>query len=675
MKSMLLAAVSALSLASAAAFAQTADAPPSFGAWGVDLAARDPSVKPGDSFVDYAMGSWYKNAVIPADQASTGVDYDVYNLSQVQLRTLIEDSAKNPTTPTAAQIGGLYGAFMDEAKVEALDAAPLQADLAAIKSATTKTDIAFLMGKSYGGFGVSLFNGNVGPDDKAPDTNVVWMSQGGIGLPDRDYYLTAPFAAQKTAYRAYIERTLTLIGWADPAGTADRIMAFETKIAEASWARADRRDSIKVYNPMTPAALKAYAPQFPWDALVQGAGIAGAPKIIVQENTAFPKIAAIFAATPLDDLKAWEAFHTVDQASPYLPKRFVDSRFEFRGKSLSGLETNRPRWKRGVTVVDGSLGEAVGREYVARYFPPASKAQMQDLVGNLKVALRARIQQLDWMSPSTKQEALTKLAKLRVMVGYPDKWRDYSGLIIKGDDLYGDVERASAFEWAWQSGKLKRPVDPQEWLMNPQEVNAYNDTNRLVIVFPAGILQTPYFDPKADPAVNYGAIGAIIGHEMTHSFDDQGRHYDDTGALRDWWAPEDAKRFEAEAAKLGAQYDAIEVSPGLHVNGKLTMGENIADLGGLLAAVDAYHTSLGGKPAPVIDGLTGDQRLFLGYAQAWRTKEREDSVKQQVASDPHSPSRTRAEASERNIDSWYAAFDVQPGQKLYIKPTDRVHIW
>ena len=675
MKSMLLAAVSALSLASAAAFAQTADAPPSFGAWGVDLAARDPSVKPGDSFVDYAMGSWYKNAVIPADQASTGVDYDVYNLSQVQLRTLIEDSAKNPTNPTAAQIGGLYGAFMDEAKVEALDAAPLQADLAAIKSATTKTDIAFLMGKSYGGFGVSLFNGNVGPDDKAPDTNVVWMSQGGIGLPDRDYYLTAPFAAQKTAYRAYIERTLTMIGWADPAGTADRIMAFETKIAEASWARADRRDSIKVYNPMTPAALKAYAPQFPWDALVQGAGIAGAPKIIVQENTAFPKIAAIFAATPLDDLKAWEAFHTVDQASPYLPKRFVDSRFEFRGKSLSGLETNRPRWKRGVTVVDGSLGEAVGREYVARYFPPASKAQMQDLVGNLKVALRARIQQLDWMSPSTKQEALTKLAKLRVMVGYPDKWRDYSGLIIKGDDLYGDVERASAFEWAWQSGKLKRPVDPQEWLMNPQEVNAYNDTNRLVIVFPAGILQTPYFDPKADPAVNYGAIGAIIGHEMTHSFDDQGRHYDDTGALRDWWAPEDAKRFEAEAAKLGAQYDAIEVSPGLHVNGKLTMGENIADLGGLLAAVDAYHTSLGGKPAPVIDGLTGDQRLFLGYAQAWRTKEREDSVKQQVASDPHSPSRTRAEASERNIDSWYAAFDVQPGQKLYIKPTDRVHIW
>ena len=675
MKSMLLAAVSALSLASAAAFAQTADAPPSFGAWGVDLAARDPSVEPGDSFVDYAMGSWYKNAVIPADQASTGVDYDVYNLSQVQLRTLIEDSAKNPTTPTAAQIGGLYGAFMDEAKVEALDAAPLQADLGAIKSATTKTDIAFLMGKSYGGFGVSLFNGNVGPDDKAPDTNVVWMGQGGLGLPDRDYYLTAPFAAQKTAYRAYIERTLTMIGWADPAGTADRIIALESKIAEASWARADRRDSIKVYNPMTPAALKAYAPQFPWDALLQGAGLTGTPKIIVQENTAFPKIAAIFAATPLDDLKAWEAFHTVDQASPYLSKRFVDSRFEFRGKSLSGLETNRPRWKRGVTVVDGSLGEAVGREYVARYFPPDSKAKMQDLVANLKVALRARIQQLDWMSPSTKQEALTKLAKMRVMVGYPDKWRDYSGLIIKGDDLYGDVERASAFEWAWQSGKLKRPVDPQEWLMNPQEVNAYNDSNRLVIVFPAAILQAPYFDPKADPAVNYGAIGAVIGHEMTHSFDDQGRHYDDTGALRDWWAPEDAKRFEAEAAKLGAQYDAIEVSPGLHVNGKLTMGENIADLGGLLAAVDAYHTSLGGKPAPVIDGLTGDQRLFLGYAQAWRAKQREDSVKQQVASDPHSPSRTRAEASERNIDSWYAAFDVQPGQKLYIKPTDRVHIW
>jgi putative endopeptidase len=682
MRTALLAFACAAALASSA-FAQdnaspaasTAAAPKSYGAWGVDLTARNLDTKPGDGFFQYANGTWYGSAAIPADQGSTGVDYDVYNLSQVQLRTLIEDSAKTPDSPTAAQIGALYTAFMDEAKVEALGDKPLQSDLAPIKAATTRDEIAELMGRSNGGFGLSVFAAEVDPDDKEPTRNVLVLGQAGLGLPDRDYYLTKPFETQRTAYRAYVERTLALIGWPDPAAAADQILALETKIAEASWPVADRRDSLKVYNPETIAELKALTPGFPWDAYLKGAGVLETQRVIVHEKSAFPKIAEVFAATPVPVLQAWLAFHTTDQASPYLAKRFVDSRFDFRGKAMSGLESNRPRWKRGVSVVDSSLGEAVGREYVSRYFPSGSKAQMEALVGNLKASMAERIRRVSWMSPETKAQALAKLEKLRVMVGYPDKWRDYSALKVTPDDLYGDVERSAAFEWAWQTGKLKKPVDPKEWQMHPQEVNAYNDPTRNVIVFPAAILQAPFFDPRADAAVNYGAIGAIIGHEITHGFDDQGRHYDAKGALRDWWTKEDAARFEVETKKLAAQFDALEVAPGLHVNGQLTMGENLADLGGLLMALDAYHASLGGKPAPVIDGLTGDQRLFLAFAQAWRDKQRQDAEKEQVASDPHSPSRFRAEAPERNIDAWYAAFDVTPGQKLYVAPDQRVRIW
>jgi putative endopeptidase len=687
MRTALLAFASVVALASSALAQNTASvgnapppgeavaAPKAYGAWGVDLTARNLGVKPGDGFFQYANGTWFGSAAIPADQGSTGVDYDVFNLSQVQLRALIEDSAKTPDSPTAAQIGALYKAFMDEAKAEALDDKPLQPDLAAIKAATTRDQIAELMGRSNGGFGLALFAAEVDPDDKDPTRNVLALGQAGLGLPDRDYYLTKPFETQKAAYRAYIERTLGLIGWPDAAAAADQIMALETKIAEASWPVADRRDSLKVYNPQTLAELKALAPGFPWDAYLKGAGASDVTRVIVHEKSAFPKIAEVFASTPVSVLQAWQAFHTADQASPYLSKRFVDSRFDFRGKSMSGLESNRPRWKRGVAVVDSSLGEAVGREYVARYFPPGSKAKMEALVGNLKDSMAARIGRVSWMSPQTKAQALAKLAKLRVMVGYPDKWRDYSALKITPEDLYGDVQRSAAFEWAWQIGKLKKPVDPKEWQMHPQEVNAYNDPERNVIVFPAAILQAPYFDPKADAAVNYGAIGAIIGHEITHGFDDQGRHYDATGALRDWWTKEDAARFEVETKKLASQYDALEVAPGLHVNGQLTMGENLADLGGLLMALDAYHASLGGKPAPVIDGLSGDQRLFLAFAQAWRDKQRQDAEKEQVASDPHSPSRFRAEAPERNIDAWYAAFEVTPDQKLYLAPDQRVRIW
>jgi putative endopeptidase len=598
----------------------------------------------------------------------------VFERTQAQLRTLIETAARDPKTPTAAQIGHFYAAWMDEARLEALDAAPLKADLARIAAAPDREALSAIMAATYGGFGKSLFGVGVGPDPQNPETNVLYLDQDGLGLPDRDYYLTDAFKPQRDAYRAYVERTLAMIGYPDPAGAASAILAFETAIAKASWTKVDERDIDKTINPMTVAELQAYAPGLDWSAHLAAAGTPGQAKIIVGPKSAIRDLAALYARTPLATLKAWETFQVTSSAAPYLSKRFDESHFDFT-RTLSGVASQLPRWKRGVMLVDGSLGEALGREYVAAYFPPDAKAKMQDLVANLKVALAARINNLDWMAPATKAEALKKLAKMDVQVGYPDKWRDYSGLKIDPADLYGDVQRSEAFEWAYQLSDLGKAVDHRKWGMTPQTVNAYNGGLENKIVFPAGILQAPFFDASADPAVNYGAIGAIIGHEITHGFDDQGRKIDDTGAVRDWWTPEDARRFEAEAARFGAQYDTYEPVPGAHINGKLTMGENIADLGGLLAALDAYHASLHGKPAPVIDGLTGDQRFFLAFAQAWRNKIRDDAARQQMASDPHSPARFRLIGPTRNDDAWYAAFGVQPGGKYYLSTADRVRIW
>ncbi len=630
-------------------------------------------MSPGDSFFLYANGAWYAKAVIPPDQASTGVFNDLFNRAEAELRDVVERAASHPDTPRAVQIGGLYHAFMDEARVEALDARPLQPDLARIAAAHDKADLARLMAQSYGGFGHAFFAVGVGPDPAHPELNVLQVGQDGLGLPDRDYYLKPDYQVQRAAYLAYVERALGMAGVVDPAAAARTVLDLETRIAEVSWAADERRDVEKTSNPMTLAELQAYAPGLDWAAYFTAADAPVAPRVILGEKSAVKDIAQVFADTPLATLKTWETFHVVDNASPYLSKRFVDSRFAF-AKVMSGVETLRPRWKRGVAVVEDSLGEEVGQEYVDRYFPPQSKQMMQDLVANLKVALKARIERLDWMAPSTKAEALTKLARMDVMVGYPDKWRDYASLRIDPDDLYGDAERSAAFEWAYQLSDLGKAVDHKKWGMTPQTVNAYNGGFENKIVFPAAILQPPFFDPKADPAVNYGAIGAVIGHEITHGFDDQGRKIDATGQLRDWWTAQDAERFDAEAARFGAQYDAYEPTPGFHVNGKLTMGENIADLGGLLSALDAYHLSLHGAPAPVIDGLTGDQRLFLAFAQVWREKQREDALKEQLASDPHSPSMFRVIGPTRNIDAWYAAFGVTGG-KYALPPAERARIW
>ena len=644
-----------------------------YGAWGVDLTSGDKAVAPGDDFFRYAQGGWYARTTIPPDRASTGVAYDLHDQVQDQLRGLVEDAARQPTNPVAAKVGDLYKAFMDEPRLEALDASPLQADLARVAAVTDKAGFLALMGRTNAGFGASLFSLDVLPDPSHPEVNTLGLGQAGIGLPDRDYYLTDGFAPQRAAYRVYLERTFGLIGWPDPAASADAVMALETRIAKVSWAAADRRDLQKAINPMTLTALQAYAPGVDWAAYLAASNVPAQSALVVEEKSAVRDIAAVFADTPLDTLKAWEAFHIADDASPYLSKRFVDSRFAFT-KVLSGVQVLRPRWKRGVSLIDDRLGEALGQVYVARHFPPAAKAAVLDMIANLKTAMAGRIRNAAWMSASTKAEALKKLAKMDVQVGYPDKWRDYSGLRIDATDLYGDVARGQAFDWVYKLEDLGKAVDHKKWEMTPQTIDAYNGGLENRIVFPAGILQAPFFDPAADRAVNYGSAGAIIGHEITHGFDDQGRQIDDTGALRDWWTSEDAARFKAEAARFAGQYDTYEPVPGAHVNGQLTLGENIADLGGLLAALDAYHASLHGKPAPVIDGLTGDQRLFLAYSQSWRSKERDDATRRQLASDPHSPPMFRVIGPTRNIDAWYAAFGVTGG-RYYLKPEDRARVW
>ncbi len=674
-----LAAASAVALAFSCGQALAADPAPAtdgpvhYGTWGVDLTSEDHSIAPGDDFFMYGDGAWFNKAVIPADQTSTGVSRAIYNRAQVQLRSLIEISARDPKTPTARQVGGLYKAFMDESRIEALDDKPLRPVLARIAEVRTKDQFLALMAKTNGDFGTTFFGIGVLPDPAKPEINTLGIFEAGLGLPDREYYFDAKFKPQLAAYRAYVERTLTMIGYKDPAVTADAILALETKMADANWLVADNHDIAKLLNPMTLKGLQAYAPGVDWKAYLAAAGVHGQETMIVGQNTAIQKLAKIYADTPLETLKAWQTFHTTRSAAPYLSKRFVDSDFQFN-KALSGVPEQEPRWKRGVTLTETTLGEAVGREYVAHFFPPESKAKMKALVGNLKTALAARIQKADWLAASTKQEAMTKLSKMDVQVGYPDKWRDYSALKIDGGDLLGDVERSQQFEWAYQLGDLGKPVDHKKWGMTPQTVNAYNGGLENKIVFPAAILQAPFFDPTADDAANYGAIGAVIGHEITHGFDNSGRHIDATGKQRDWWTAADAQRFEAEAKKFGEQYDTYEPVPGSHINGKLTMGENIADLGGLLVALDAYHASLHGQPAPVIDGLTGDQRFFLAFAQAWERKDRDEALRRQIATNEHSPAKFRVIGPTRNIDAWYAAFGVTGG-KYYLKPEDRVRIW
>ncbi|MGZ8830681.1 MAG: M13 family metallopeptidase, partial [Thermoanaerobaculia bacterium] len=644
-----------------------------YGSWGVDLEAMDRSVKPGDDFFRYVNGRWAATAQIPPDKTSFGAFQMLADLSEARVRALLDGWAADKTLKAGSdevKVASIYRTFLDEATAEKLDAKPIQPYLKAVKKAKTHADIARQMGRSAATFGKSLFGAGVSDDAKNPDKYTLYLSQSGIGLPDREFYLRDNFKPQKERYQKYVADMLRLIGWEEPEKNAAGIVAMESKIAEAHWTRAEGRNRDKTYNPMTMAELEKNAPGFPWRVAFKEAGLDKVDRAVVRQNTAFPKLARIFADTPVATLKAWQAFHVADDAAPLLSKRFVDTHWEFRSKFLNGTEEQRPRWKRAVGAAENAMGEAIGRTYVADYFPPQSKAKMEKLVADLRAAMKGRIENLQWMGPETKARAIDKLSKFGVKIGYPAKWRDYSALQIREGDLAGNAERARKFEWAYDVGRIGQAVDKGEWGMTPQTINAYYSSVKNEIVFPAAILQPPFFDPNADPAVNYGAIGGVIGHEITHGFDDQGRKSDGDGMLRDWWAAEDAAKFEAQATRLGAQYEAFNFPqlPGLHIIPRLTMGENIGDLGGILLGLDAYKLSLNGQPAPLLDGFTGEQRVFLGWGQVWRTMMRNDALRQLLMTNPHSPGPVRAFAPLRNVDAWYEAFGVKEGDTNYVKP-------
>ena len=687
----ILAAVAALVVSLGVSADGTAPAgKPIYGSWGYDAAGADPATQAGDDFFRHANGAWLDRTSIPSDKPAYSLRIEMTDRTEARLHELLEQAAAkagNEPATLEGKAGAFYKSFMDEARIEQRGMAAMTPELTAARDAQTPAQFATQMGRSNVTFMPALFETFIDADLKDPTQYVVYLSQGGLGLPDRDYYVEPKFAQTKAAYLAYVTKVLGLIGWPDAANGARAVVDFETAVAADSWSRAEQRDLDAIYNPMTPQQLAKFAPGFPWQAFLTASGLGQAKRVIVAEKSAFPKLAAVFARTPAPTLRAWLAFHVADNAAPYLTKPFTDAHFDLHYKTLSGQQEQRLRWKRAITAVGGAdigpgdnfgafgtLGYGVGQLYTARYFGPDAKAKIQALVVNVKAAFRARLEHLDWMSEATRKEALRKLDQITIKVGYPDHPRDYSGVVIRGDDLVGNVRRAAAADWAYQAAKLGQPVDRSEWIMTPQTNNAYNGSFN-DIVFPAGILQAPMFDPNADAAINYGAIGGVIGHELTHGFDDEGRKIDADGALRDWWTKEDAAKFEARAKMLGAQYSAFEPLPGVHVNGDLTMGENIADLGGLTIALDAYRASLHGKAAPVLDGLSGDQRVFLGWAQAWRGKVTDDFVRKQVVSDPHSPRQFRVIGPTRNIDAWYRSFDVQPGEKMYLPPEQRVRIW
>jgi putative endopeptidase len=678
----------------AAATAPAVDAAsPMYGQWGLDSAGMNTAIKPGRDFFGFANGAWVTQAQIPTDKPAVTLRLEMTDRIEARLRTLLQAcAAKASHRPEdlEGKIGAFYRSFMDQPRVDHLAAKPIESELAAVRNAVTHDELAALMGRSKTNYEESLFGISIDVDLRDPSRYSVYLAQAGLGLPDRDYYLQPEFAGQLRAYRTYTARLLHLLKWPKADLMARKVVEFETLIAQQSWTKVQDRDVVATYNPMTVAQLSAFVPDFAWRAFLAQAGLAHLDGVVVGENTAIPKLATTFAATPVDVLQAWQAFHIADNAAPYLSKDFGDAWFDMHEKALSGQQQARPRWKRALTAVSGgdfiasdrfgtfgTMGWGVGQLYTVKYFPPDAKAKIESLVQNLVGAYRSRLEKLDWMGPGTKAEALRKLDTYVIKVGYPEHARDYSALIIIDDDLVGNVARAAAADWTFDVRRLPGAVDRTDWAMTPQTNDAYNGNLR-DIVFPAGILQAPIFDPDADPAINYGAAGGVIGHELTHGFDDQGRKIDETGALRDWWSKDDAAKFEARAQALAAQYDAfrpIAADGTVHINGELTLGENIADLGGLTLALDAYRASLGDAPAPVIDGLSGEQRVFLGWAQAWRGKATDDFVKRQLASDPHSPRKFRVNGVVRNIDAWYRAFGVQPGDALYVAPENRVRIW
>ncbi|HEX6037959.1 M13 family metallopeptidase [Longimicrobium sp.] len=658
---------------------ESASAPSPAMALGIDTTAFDRSVRPQDDFFAFVNGGWMQRTQIPADRTSIGSFLDLRDESQAALRSIIDSvsAAQNAPGSNGQKVGDMYRSFMDTARIEQLGITPLRADMQRIAAVTGREQYPELFA-AMRRIGVSTpFSFGVGQDQGNSSRYVVSVSQSGLGLPDRDLYLVDNERNNtvRQGYVTYLENLLRLSGTPDAAGAARRVMAFETEIARIQWDRVRNRDRNATYNPASIADLQARTPGFRWATYLSNAGLNGVDSVIVRQPEYLNAVDALLAATPVETVKTYLTSRLLDGAAAYLGRDFRDARFAFRSRILSGQEQERPRWQLGVGAVEGALGEAVGELYVARTFSPESKARMQQLVANLLVAYRQAIDELEWMSPATKAEAQAKLASFTVKIGYPDEWKDYSGLEIRADDLLGNMRRSTAWEYADMIGRLGKPVDRTEWGMTPQTVNAYYNPVNNEIVFPAAILQPPFFDLSADDAVNYGAIGSVIGHEISHGFDDQGRKSDGQGNLRDWWTAQDATAFEQRATMLANQYSAFEPIPGARVNGRLTLGENIGDVSGVAIAYRAYHNSLQGRQAPRIGGFTGDQRFFLGYAQVWRSMAREQALRQQLLTDSHSPGMYRTNGVLANLPAFYEAFNVRPGDRMYLAPEQRVKIW
>ncbi len=672
-----LAAGVALVAVAVPALAQTAaPAAPKYGSFGIDLTAHKTTVKPGDDFWTYANGSWADRVQIAPDRASAGFGTMLTVDAEANVRGILDDMAANPAAYGAKgkQVGDYYAAWMDEAGIEARGTAPLKPYLDRIAAVSDLGALQVLFATTGYASPVDL---GIIPDLADPTRYTAVTSQADLGMP-RDYYLLegAKYDAFRTAYRAYIQKIQELAGIPDAAAKADAIFALETAIAKVQWSPAESRDIQRLNDPETLAGLASKAPEFDWALMLKTAGLDSSPTVIMANNTAITATGKIFTATPLQTWKDYLAYRFVSDFAQFLPKAFDDTRFDFYSKTLNGVQVKRDRWKRGVQLVNGSLGEAVGEIYVAKYFPPAAEKQMGELIEDLRGAYQSRISGSTWMDPATKKAALVKLAAFEPRIGHPVKYIDYSSLQVDRGDVLGNAMRAGEFQHQLQLSRFAKPVDRSLWSMTPQTVNAYYSSLSNQITFPAAILQPPFFDPNADPAVNYGAIGAIIGHEMGHGFDDQGSQFGPTGKLENWWTDAAKTAFKARTSALGKQYDAYEPVPGTHIKGELTMGENIGDLGGIEAAYAAFqrYQARHGK-AKVINGLTGDQRFFLAYAQAWQTKVREDALRQQLLTDPHSPATARVNGVVRNVDAWYKAFNVKPGDALYLPPEQRVHIW
>jgi putative endopeptidase len=652
---------------------------PAIAAWGFDVEGMDRTVSPGDDFFRYGGGAWLKTTQIPPDRAAWGPFFALRAKAEADVKAILDALIRRPHPPGSSEqkIADFYTAYLDTAAIDRAGLTPIQTGLAAIAGAGSHEEIARLMARVDLGAG-GPFSIDIWADDKNPDRYTVNVSQGGLGMPGPDYYLKADpsFSGARDRYRTYAEGMLSLAGYPGPGEAAAQILSLETAIAGLHWPAEKRADRNLTYNPKTRAGLEALAPEFPWEEVFATLEIAPGHDLFgAKQPDAIQKLAQLFRATSVGAWRAYLTFHYLDATAAVLPRAFDDLAFDFNGRTLSGQPQKRERWKRATTALNAALGEAVGQLYVRRHFSAGAKAQMVALVETLRGAYRTRIGQADWMAPATRRAALRKLEKLRVKIGYPETSRDYRTLDIRAGDPVGNQARARLWEWRRKVRRLDKPTDRDEWGMTAQTVNAYYNAFFNEIVFPAAILQPPYFDPAADAAVNYGGIGGVIGHEMGHGFDDQGSKSDENGVLRVWWTDEDATRFRARVDGLVAQYAQYEPLPGLHLNGVLTLPENIGDLSGLGIALDAYRMSLAGRPAPVVGGFTGDQRFFLSWSQTYREKVREAQLRKDVVSDPHSPAEFRVNGVVRNIDAWYDAFAVRPGDRLYLDPKARLRIW